>query len=67
MPEHRAPARVSSSSLTATGPEREQNDPTLQSRYRLISVDRIRQQPSGNREYGEHCFSSTMPPVCVSA
>ena len=39
---------------------------TAQSRYRLISVDRIRQQPNGSPETGEHCCSSTMPPVCAS-
>jgi hypothetical protein len=33
----------------------------------MIGVDRIRQQPSGSREIGEHCRSSTMPPVCANA
>jgi hypothetical protein len=33
----------------------------------MISVDRIRQQPSGSPELGEHCRSSTMPPACASA
>jgi hypothetical protein len=33
----------------------------------MSGIDRIRQQPSGSRETGEHCRSSTMPPVCASA
>jgi hypothetical protein len=40
--------------------------PTFHSRYKPISVDLILQHPSGNPELGEHCCSSTMPPVCAS-
>jgi hypothetical protein len=40
---------------------------SLSARYRLISVDLTLQQPSGNREYGEHSFSLMTPPLCASA
>jgi hypothetical protein len=60
------------SSLSARrSPLRRQNEPlertAFQSRCKLIGVDRIRQQPSGNLEYGEHWLSSMMPPACASA
>jgi hypothetical protein len=42
-------------------------DIALRQRPLMIGVDRIRQQSSGSRETGEHCRSSTMPPVCASA
>jgi hypothetical protein len=35
--------------------------------HKLIGVDRIRQQPNGRREYGEHWSSSMTPPACASA
>jgi hypothetical protein len=59
------------SSLTATIPGARRNEPAertiFQSFDRLIGVERIRQHPSGNLEYGEHWFSSMTPPACASA